>query len=92
VVHLIQPEVHGVTPVCTAAGQEEADSNGDVQDTFLAGTAGVKEGPLALYRKQREEGLYRKVSAFIDSAQQLATADPLCHRQHIVHAMLMHMW
>lgn len=49
--------------IIAATGAVDADSSSDVKDAFLADIAGVKEGPLALYRKQREEGLYRKVGA-----------------------------
>jgi hypothetical protein len=49
--------------IIAAAGAEEVDRRSDVKDAFLADVAGVKEGPLALYKKQREEGLYRKVGA-----------------------------
>lgn len=51
--------VHSLT--CTRAGEEAPDTDSNGEDTFLADTAGVTEGPLALYRKQRAEGLYRRV-------------------------------
>jgi hypothetical protein len=51
-----------------AAEDGEFDSSSNAKDTFLSDTAGVKEGPLALYRKQRKEGLYRRVSTVSSEA------------------------
>ncbi len=43
-----------------AAGEAEADSG--EEDSFLDITASVTEGPVALYRKGRHDGMYRMVS------------------------------
>jgi hypothetical protein len=66
----------------------EADSSSDVKDAFLADIAGVKEGPLALYRKQREEGLYRKVGAQLFVCRAATVQLPCSRHWHSTRSML----
>jgi hypothetical protein len=75
--------------IIAAAGAEEVDRRSDVKDAFLADIAGVKEGPLALYKKQREEGLYRKVGAVQLFLRCAATVQLPCSRHwHSTRSML----